>query len=58
MALGELGASRSQAAAQGGKLRPDGAVRLNPVFVPATARSATQGRPGLLEQGLGFLLKI
>lgn len=57
MALGALGASRSPAAAQGGKLRPDGAVHLNPVFVPATARSVTQGRPCLLEQGLGFLLK-
>lgn len=45
MALGVLEASRSQAAAQGGKLRPDGAVHLSPAFVPATAHSVTQGSP-------------
>lgn len=45
MALGVLGVSRSQATAQAGKPRPEGAVRLNPVSVPATAHSATQGRP-------------
>jgi hypothetical protein len=49
MALGVLEANRSQEGAQGGKLRPGGAVHLNPVFVPATAHSATQGRPGPLE---------
>lgn len=42
MALGVLEANRSQEGAQGGKLRPGGAVHLNPVFVPATAHSATQ----------------
>lgn len=45
MALGVLEASRSQAAAQGGKLRPDGAVHLSPAFVPATAHCVTQGSP-------------
>lgn len=49
MALGVLGASRSQVAAQGGELRPAGAVHLNPVFVPATALSVTQGRPCVLK---------
>lgn len=44
MALGVLEASRSRAVAWGEKLRPDGAVHLNPVFVPATAHSVTQGR--------------
>lgn len=36
-------------AAQGGELRPAGAVHLNPVFVPATALSVTQGRPCVLK---------
>lgn len=52
MALGVLGASRSQEGAQGGKLRLGGAVHLNPVFVPATAHSATQGRPSPLKMGV------
>lgn len=51
MALGVPEASRSRAVAWGGELRPDGAVHLNPVFVPATAHSATQGRSCSLGQG-------
>lgn len=54
MALGVLGVSRSQATAQAGKPRPEGAVRLNPVSVPATAHSATQAlvHPSVGEESL------